>query len=188
MLWSCQSWTWGRRVAWIGARNVHLGVKDAGRGLDDAGKAAVGLDLEDLTLRAGQDSEEVDDDILGLHVQDEREGQGLSLAGGDLDVVADGRQVAEDASAQGRILGQRLGGGQHPADEGKLDRPVLQVLHLNDRPRRVAVDELDTEARVGEVCGDVDLQFGDRGAGVRVKLRILWLLFDKCQNPSVTFD
>lgn len=158
-------------------RNVHLGVKDAGRRLDDAGEAVVGLNLEDLALGVGEDGEEVDEDILGLHVDHEGEGQGLGLAGGDFDIVADGRQVAEDAGAQGRVLGQRLGGGQHAADEGQLDGALLVVLHLDDRPRWVAVDELDAQARVREVRGDIDLQVRGRGAGVGVKLRIFWLSF-----------
>lgn len=134
------------------------------------------LDLEDVTLGVGKDGEQVDNDILRLHVQDEGEGQGLGLAGGDLDVVADGGQVAEDTGPLGGIFGQRLGGGQHSTNEGKLDRLILKVLHLDDRPCRVAVDELDTETRVGEVRGNIDLQVGGV-ASVRVCLRILWLLF-----------
>lgn len=91
--------TWRHGAGGHGACNVHLRVEDAGGGLDNAGQTAVSLDLEDLTLGVGKDSEEFDNDILGLHVQDKREGQGLSLAGGDLDIVADGRQVAEDTGA-----------------------------------------------------------------------------------------
>lgn len=90
--------------------DVHLRVKDTGRGLDDASQAVVGLDLEDLTLGVPDDCDEVDNNILGLHVQDERERQGLGLASRDLDVVLDSRQVAKDAGIWVRILGERLCG------------------------------------------------------------------------------
>lgn len=166
---------------------IHLRVEDAGGGLDNAGNATVGIDLEDLTLGVGKDSEEVDDDILGLHVQHEGEGQRLSLSGGNLHIVADSGQVAEDTSSCGRILRQWLGSGQRSTNKGKLDRSILKVLHLNDRPRGVAIDELNTEARVGEVRGDIDLQVGGLGGVVGVGLGILWLLIETCQLPGMSF-
>ena len=159
-----------------GVCDIHLRVKDAGGRLDNAGQTAVSLDLEDLTLGIGKDSEQVDDDILGLHVQDKGERQRLGLSGGDLDIVADGRQVAKDTGAPRRIFRQGLGSGQHSTNEGKLDWSLLEVLHLDNCLCWVAVDKLDTKARIGEVCGDIDLQVGGLRTGVRSGLRILWLL------------
>lgn len=88
--------------------DVHLGVKDAGWGLDDASQTAVSLDLEDLTLGVPDDGQKADDNILGLHVQNERERQRLRFAGGNLDVVLDGGQVAKDTGHRVRILRQWL--------------------------------------------------------------------------------
>jgi hypothetical protein len=135
----------------------------------------VRLDLEDLTLGVRDDGQEVDNNILGLHVQDERERQRLLLAGGDLDVVLDSGQVAKDTSHRVCILRQWLCGGQRSAHEGKLDRLILVVGDLDDRLSGVPIDELDTKARVGEVRGDIDLQVGNLSSGVGRGLCILGL-------------
>lgn len=139
------------------------------------------LDLEDLALGVSDDGQKVDNDILGLHVQHERERQGLGLASGDLNVVLDSGQVAKDPGRWWRILGQRLCGGQRSADEGELDWLVLMVRDFDDRLCRVPVDELDTKARVGEVCGDIDLQVGNIRSGIGRSLCILGLQeYDQC--------
>lgn len=126
--------------------DVHLGVKDAGGGLDDGSQAVVSLDLEDLTLGVSDDSQKADNNILGLHVQNERERQRLGLASRNLDLVLDSGQVAKDTGPGGRILRQWLCGRQRSADEGKLDWLNLMVRDLDDRLGRVPVDELDTKA------------------------------------------
>lgn len=69
-------------------RYVHLRVENAGRSFDDAGQTIVRLDLEDLVLLISKDSQNVDNDILRLHVLNEGVGQGTGLARLDVDVVA----------------------------------------------------------------------------------------------------
>lgn len=156
---SVQGWLAGQvRSSWLGlVCDVHLGVKDAGGGLDDASQTVVSLDLEDLALGVSDDGQKADNNILGLHVQNERERQRLGLASRDLDVVLDSGQVAEDTGHWARILRQWLCGRQRSADEGKVNWLVLMIRDLDDRLGRVPVDELDTKARVGEVRGDIDL-------------------------------
>jgi hypothetical protein len=140
-------------------RLLHLRVEEAGRRLDDAGGATVGLDLEDGALRPADDGEQLEDDVLGVHVEDEVEGQGLLLAGLDLGLVVDGRQVAQDAGAGGRAFGQRLGGEQTASHPRYRQRAIFLVGDLNQRLGRPAIDELDAEdVRVGEGGGDVRLQ------------------------------
>lgn len=147
--------------------NSHLRVKDAGGGLDDAGRAAVDLDLEDLTGGVGDDGEEVNDDVLGVHVQDEVEGEGLLLAGGNRDVVPDGCQVADDIGASGRALGQLLGGAEGTADEGDVNGAILLVLDVDQCLGDLAVDELDTkDVGFREGSRDISLELSlDRGGG-----------------------
>lgn len=98
------------------ACDIHLGVEDARGRLDDARQTVVSLDLEGLTLRVHDEGEEVDNNILRLHIQDERERQRLGLAGRDLDIVLDMGQIAKDTSHRARILRQRLCGRQRSAD------------------------------------------------------------------------
>lgn len=155
--------------------NVHLGVEDAGGGLDDCSQTVVSLDLEDLALGVSDDGQKADHNILRLHVQNERERQRLSLASRNLDVVLDRRKVAKDTGHRGRILRQWLCGRKRSTDEGKLNGLVLMVRDLDDRLSRVPVDKLDTKARVGEMRGDIDLQVGNFRSGIRRGLRILWL-------------
>lgn len=157
------------------ACNVHLGVEDAGGGLNDAGQAAVSLNLEELTLGVRHEGDEIDNNILRLHIQDERERQRLGLAGGDLGIVLDSGQVAKDSSHRIRILRQRLCGRQRSSDEAKPDWLILVVCDLDDRLSGMSVDELDTKARVGEVRGDINLQVGNLRSSVGRGLRILRL-------------
>lgn len=139
-------------------RNVHLGVKNAGRRLDNAGQAAVSFDLEGAVLLVTNNGDEVENNILRLHVESERERQGAGLAGSNIDIIAQGRQVAEDAGRGGSILGQWLRGREHAADKDEIDGTLLMVGDLDDRPGRVAVHELDAKVRVGEGRLDVDVQ------------------------------
>lgn len=178
--------SWLRPSSWLGGGlvcDVHLGVKDAGGGLDDASQTVVSLDLEDLTLGVSDNGQKADNNILGLHVQNERERQRLGLASRNLDVVLDSGQVAKDTGHWVRILRQWLCGRQRSADEGKLDWLILMVRDLDDRLGRVPVDELDTKARVGEVRGDIDLQVGNIRSGIGRGLRILWL--QETQNVRI---
>jgi hypothetical protein len=48
--------------------DIHLGVKEAGRSLDDGGSGVDGLDLVDTSLGIGEDGDKLDVDVLGVHV------------------------------------------------------------------------------------------------------------------------
>lgn len=160
-----------------GRAGLHLRVKLAGRGLDNVGGAAVDLDLEDLAGgRVGDDGEELHEDVLGHHVEDELEGKLVLLAGGDRDIIPDSRQVAEDGGVGGRVLGKRLGGLEHATDKGNVNWVLLVVGDLNQRLGDTAVDELDAEdVGIGEGRLNVGLELGlldrDRGDGLGVDLR-----------------
>lgn len=86
---------------------LHLGVEDAGRGFDNAGGTAVSLDLEDLAVLVGDDSEEVNKGILGVHVKDEAVGNRVLLASGDRELVGGRRQVAQDTGGWRRVFRKR---------------------------------------------------------------------------------
>lgn len=157
--------------------NVHLRVKDAGRRLHNAGQTAVRLNLEDLVLLVGDDGQEVEDDVLRLHIQHEGVGQGASLAGANVDIVAHGRQVAQNTGGGGCILGERLCRCQHTTDEDHINGALLVVRDFDNGAGRVAIDELDAEVRVGESRGDVNLQLRSLSSGR--SLRILGLMETK---------
>lgn len=117
------------------------------------------LDLKDLTGGVGDDGEELDDDVLGVHVQDKVEGEGLLLAGGDRDVVPDGRQVADDIGASRGALGQLPVRAESTADEGDVNGAILLVLDVNQRLGDLAVDELDAkDVGFGEGSRDISLE------------------------------
>jgi len=105
----------------------------------------VGGNLEQLALGVGDDGDERQADILGLHVEGKRVGDGLGLASLDGQVVLDGREVADDALVGGGVGGELLGGGQDARHEGNADGAVLLVGHLDECLGRAAVDEPDAE-------------------------------------------
>lgn len=131
------------------------------------------LDLEDLVLVISENGQDVEDNILGLHVLHKGEGQGTCLAGLNVHVVAQGRQIAQDTGLGRSVLGERLGGRQHAAEEDHVDRSLLIVDNLNHGLGRVPVHKLDTECRVRESRRDVNLQI--RGFGARRGCGILGL-------------
>jgi len=153
-----------------------LRVEEAGGRLDDARRTAVSLDLEDLVgSRVADDGDQLDDDVLGHHVEDELEGQLVLLAGGDRDVVPDGSQVAEDGGGCGGVLGQRLGGLEHATDEGDVNWRLLVVGDLDQGLGDTAIDNLDAEdVGIREGRLDVGLELGlldgHRGDGLGVDL------------------
>lgn len=146
--------------------DAHLGVKEAHGSLDDGGQVVKGRDLEDVALGAGDDSGELDADVLGLHVEGEGVGEALALAGGDLDVVLDGGEVVDDALVGGGVLGEVLGGDEGAGNEGDLQGPVLAVVDLDEGVGRAAVDQLDTEdVGLGEGRGDLGVEHGGVSGG-----------------------
>ena len=166
-------WAVSKSIGASRKRNVHLGVEDAGRRLNDAGGAAVGLDLEDLALAIADNSEKIKLDILRLHVEKELEGKVLRLSSRDADIVAHSGQIAEDASHGRSIFGQGLSGRQHPSNEGNGNRLVIEVLHLDNGLGSAAIDKLHAEdVRVGECRSNVNLELGSLGGGGQV----IWLM------------
>lgn len=128
-----------------GKRNIHLGVKKAGRSLNDGGRAIVDQDLVEGTGRVRDKGLELDANLLRLHILSEREGKLLLLAGGDLNVVLNGRQVANDADILGAVLRKLLKGVERARDESDLDRVGVLIGDLNDSLGRTTVDELHAE-------------------------------------------
>lgn len=149
--------------------NTHLGVEEAGGGLNDGGRAIVDQDLVEGTGRVRNESLELNANLLRLHVLSEREGKLLLLAGGDLDVVLNSRQVADDAGVAGAVLREILEGVQRARDKGDLDGVGILVGDLNDSLGRAAVDELDAED-VGFRESSLDLGLeGSLGSGIGIR-------------------
>lgn len=153
--------------------DVHLRVKDAGRGLNNADGLVGGLDLEDLVRAVGDDGHDVEADVLGVHVEGERVRQGLLLAGGDGGLVLDGAEVAQDAGGRVRVGGELLQRVQGAAQEHDLDGLGLVVGDVHHGLGRAAVDELHAEdVGLGEGGGDIGLQL-DRGRATGIGIERL---------------
>ena len=182
-VWVCM-WARNGRVK----RSLHLGVKQAGGRLDDARRAAVGLDLEDLVGgRVGDDGDQLHENILRHHVEDELEGELVLLAGGDRDVVPDGRQVADDGGRGRGILGQRLGRLERATDKGHVNWRVLMVGNLDQRLGDTAVDNLDAEdVGIGKGRLNVGLELGllDRNGGDGLGVDLERLHVSNCASTS----
>lgn len=101
-----------------------------------------------------------------MHVEGEREGKGLLLAGGDGGVVSNGTQVAE-YRLEGRGVGSKLLCGEELAShEGNLDRLRFMVGNLDNSLSGTAVDKLDTkDVSLGEGGDDISLQLNVGRAG-----------------------
>lgn len=140
----------------------------------------MGLELVDLAAGlVGDDGRELDDDVLGHHVENELEGQLLLLAGGDLDAVPDGRQIADNGGPDGGILGEGLGRPQAATDKGDVDGRIFVVRDLDERLGDAAVDDLHTEdvgIRPGRLDDGLELGMLDllsaRGLGIDLRKRV----------------
>ena len=152
---NCSEVPWGT--------SSHLGVEEADGGVNNGSLVLEDGDLEDVALVADYDSVELHSDVLGHGVEGKAEGQAPLLAGGHLDVVLDGRQVAHDALPGRGVLGLGLGGEQVARDKGDLDAALFVVVHLDDGVGRAAVDELNAQD-VG--VGEDGLDIGVEGRGV----------------------
>ncbi len=141
----------------------HLGVKDAGGSLDNAGRSSMGLDLEDLASGVGDDGRDIEDDILGIHVEDESERHRVLFAGRNRHAIAQAGKVANDGSGLGGALGQRLGGLEEPTDKCDVKRAILLVLDLDERLGGAAINKLHAEdVGLGEGGHELGLE-GRRG-------------------------
>jgi hypothetical protein len=114
-----------------------------------------------------------------LHVLGERERKLLLLASGDLDVVLDGSQVADDTSISGAVLGDLLHGIERTGNEGDRDRVGILVVDLNDSLGRASVDELQAEDfGLGEDGLDISVE-GSLGSGIDDR-SVLWRMSVPC--------
>ena len=119
------------------------------------------LNLENLTSLVGDNSEEVDDGVLGHHVEDEVERDRVLFTCGNRGVVAGRREVPQDSSRLGSVLGKGLRGLEHSADERHMDWPVLMVGDINQSLGDAAIHKLDTEdVGIGKGGLDIDLKLG----------------------------
>lgn len=147
------------------------------------------LDLVDVALGVGDDSDKTEENILRLHVEGKGEGKLLLLAGGDLEVVLDGRQVADDGLVGGLLGGKLLGGGEGATDKGDLDGAIVAVVDLDDSLCGTAVDELDAkDVGLGEAGADIGLELGDigrRGVGIRSVLGKVLVAFLAMKSKAI---
>ena len=121
------------------------------------------LDLEDLSGGVGNDSNKLDNDILGHHIQDKVVGESLLLASRDLGLEASGGQVAHNRGVERRVLGQGTSGLEGTANEGDLDGALLLVGDVDKSSGDLAVHKLDTEdVGIREGGLDIGLQLGRR--------------------------
>lgn len=156
-----------------------MGVKEAGRGLNNRSRTIVNQDLVEVTGRISDEGGEFDANILGLHVLGERERKLLLLASGDLNVVLDGSQVADDASISGAVLGDLLHGVERTGNEGDRDGVGILVVDLNDSLGRTPVDELNAEDfGLGEDGLDISVE-GSLGGGIDDR-SVLWRMLVQC--------
>lgn len=143
----------------------------------------------DVALGVGDDSDKTEENILRLHVEGKGEGELLLLAGGDLEVVLDGRQVADDGLVGGLLGGELLGGGEGASDKGDLDGAIVAVVDLDDGLCGTTVDELDAkDVGLGEAGADIGLKGGDigrRGVGIRSVLENVLAVFLAMESRAI---
>jgi hypothetical protein len=145
-----------------------LGVEEAGGSLNDGGRTVVDQDLVEVASRVRDESLELNANLLRLHVLSKREGKLLLLAGGDLNVVLDGSQVANNADVTGAVLRELLKGVEGTGDESDLDRVGILVGDLNNSLGRATVDKLHAEnVGFGESSLDLGLE-GSLGNGIGI--------------------
>lgn len=151
------------RASWRGRNNIHLRVEKARRSFNDGSLAFVHHNLVHLVRSTGHHSGELQLHILRLHVENERVGEALGLAGLDGMVVLYGGQVVKDALILGRALGERLGVGDEASQESDLDRAILVVGELDQSCCRVAVDEAHAQdVGIGKCRFHAGLELGLR--------------------------
>ena len=126
-------------------------------------------DLVEVASRVRDKSLELNANLLRLHILSKREGKLLLLAGGDLNVVLNGSQVANNADVAGAVLRELLKGVEGAGDESDLDRVGVLVGDLNDSLGRATVDKLHAEnVGFGESSLDLGLE-GSLGNGIGIR-------------------
>ena len=150
--------------------DVHLGIEERGRSLDDRHSLVEDLFGKDFTRGALDNSGKVESQVLGVHLGREAVGERLLLASGDGEVVAGRRQVAED-NRRGRSAWSTNGSEERTADKEEVDGLGLLVGDVEDGLSGMAVDKLDSEdlaVREGSGNGDCNV-----GRGARILERFL---------------
>lgn len=120
----------------------------------------------DGTLGVGDDSDELNKDILGVHVDGEGVGKLLLLASLNLEVVGDRGEVADNLLVSRGVLGELLGGGEDTSDESDIDGLAVVVGDLDDGLDGATVDELHAEdVGLGKGGGDIGEERGGSDGG-----------------------
>lgn len=133
-------------------------IEYAGRRLDDCDGLIVDGDGVQGVLLVLEHGDELQADILGVHIGGEAVGQRLLLAAGNLQSIALAGEVAQDLRLVARILDQRA------TDDVDGDGLELLVVDGQASLGRVAVDQLDAEdLSLREAGRDGDLQAGRLG-------------------------
>jgi hypothetical protein len=152
----------------------HLGIEEANGSLDNVDKVIVDFDLVDVVGRAGDDTNQLQPDFLGLHVEDEGVRKRRLLAGWDHGLISDGSEVADDVAGSRSIrsdLGRR---SQLTADKGKGNGLGLMVGNVYDSLGGSAVDELHTkDVGFGESTNDISLELGSSRGAARILVQRL---------------
>ena len=138
--------------------HVHLRVEEASGSFDNADRLVVYGDSVEGVLGVLQNGNELETQVLGVHLRGEAVGGRLLLASGDFQRVALGRQVAQDLGLRRSVL------QQGSADNGQDNGLRLVILDRQAGLGRVAVDELHAEdLGLGEADGGGDLEVGRLG-------------------------
>jgi hypothetical protein len=131
-----------RVASWV---DLHLRVEDAVGPLDNSNSLVVGGDSEDGVLGVPQDSDELETEVLGVHLGGEGVGYSLLCTSRDLDRVLLRSKVAQDLELAIDLLEQRA------TDDVHANGLRLIVGDGQAGLSGMAVDELDAEdLRLGE--------------------------------------
>lgn len=91
----------------VGLKGLHLGIKNAGCRLDNADGLVVGLELIDIAL-AGENGDDLEAQLLRVHVGGEEVRHALGAAGGNLHAILGAREIADDGGGGMRARRQGL--------------------------------------------------------------------------------
>jgi hypothetical protein len=120
--------------------------------------------LEDLALLVADHCQQIDLNVLWVHVEREAEWQRVLGSGVDLDIVANCRQVTNDGGTWWRALGQLLVCGEGAPYEDDLNWSILLVRNLDERLGRPSIDQLHAEVAVRKGRLDIDLNVDNFGS------------------------
>lgn len=125
---------------------LHLGVEDAGLGLNHTHSAIEGLNGEELTLMVRENGSDLQTKILRVHLSRKVVADTLLLACRDFNAIARGGQVTDDLAFFLKIP-------QAASDEVHGDGIGLIVGDVDQRLSRTAIDELHAKDLRGRERG-----------------------------------